>query len=82
MNFTLKSSEVDIEESPHLVLSFPESIEYSEAVRNGSKTLICNTVIDVSINSCMNNQWCPSTYEFDYIGNVKLLLRAEDPIGE
>ena len=71
---------MDIEESPRHIMTFPESIELGEALRNGSRTMKCNSVVEVSIDSCWN-MWCPSVFEFDYIGNVKLLLRAKDPIG-
>ena len=80
INFTLNSKEADIEDATHLSFTFPESIEYSEGLRNGSSHIQCNAVVDVNINSC-GGSWCPSNFEYDYQGNTKLFLRAKDPKG-
>ena len=80
LNFTLKREEADIEDIHSMKLSFPESIAYSEALRNGSQKLPCNVMIEVGVRDCPGG-WCPTFFDFNYIGNVKLLLRALDAPG-
>jgi hypothetical protein len=77
VNITFNSSSLDSIRKTATIhqITFFEAKLLEESILEGVADVQCNSIYESNIYSC-NNQWCPTSVEYNFVENVKWHLRA------